>query len=171
MDTQSLEYSKGLLDEIEAAIAPLELKLTRLEPEQTGGIPTGLIGALKGPDGSRWEIACNVIPSHVDELSTAFVQLYLQLTAPAPDRQGELADFVRGCNEQFIVGSLLLFSGCLCMKYTLTLDPEQPLPAEHFQSALVAFVRQAGAYARLGGEIAAGRLSAAEALSGSRGNS
>lgn len=163
MDRESLEYSKRVFDEIETAVTQLQGHLVRLEPEQTGGIPTGLIGTFHSPDGHPWDIACNVVPTHVDNLSTTFVQLYLQLSEPSPERHGELAELARRCNEGFMLGSLLIFGDCLCMKYTLALDPQEPLGIEHFQSMLVAFVRQAGAYAQLAKKVCDG-MSAEQAL-------
>ena len=53
MDRESLEYSSGVLDEIEAAVTQLGGQMVRLEPEQSGGIPTGVIGTFHSRTGSR----------------------------------------------------------------------------------------------------------------------
>lgn len=163
MDRESLEYSKKVFDEIETAVTQLDGHLVRLEPQQTGDIPTGLIGTFHSPDGHPWDIACNVIPTHANNLSTTFIQLYLQLCQPSAERGNELAELARRCNEGFMLGSLLVFADCLCMKYILALDPQEPLSIEHFQTTLVAFVRQAGAYAHLAEKVCSG-MSAEQAL-------
>ena len=156
MDKESLEYSKGVLDEIEAAVSKLGGQLARIDPEQSGGIPTAVIGTFQSPDGQKWNIVCSVLPTHYGELSTTFVQLHVQLGDPVGEHKAALAELSRLCNAGFLLGSLFILEGYLCMKYVMALDPNEALPVEHFQSMLTVFVRQAGALARVADRVRGG---------------
>ena len=163
MDQQSIDYSMRVFDEIEEAIRPIGLAMKRLDLAQTGGIPTGVIVAKKR-NGNFWEISCNVLPVNTGDISTTYIQLYVQLTDPAPDRREEVSRYVRGCNEKFLLGTLLTFRDCVCMKYTLALDALYPLEEHHFQNTIFAFCQQAEQYAALGEPVCGGTMSAEDAL-------
>lgn len=165
MDRNSIQYSMGVFDEIESAIKDIGMVLSRSELSQTKGIPTGVIGFPNGERG--WQIICNVVPTHVNEVSTTFIQLYQRLTSPAPEKRVELEQFIQGCNGQFILGCLLLFDDCVCMKYILALEPGKELGREHFQATLFAFCRQAENFIRRAKAICDGSMTVEQALSGS----
>ena len=156
MDRESLEYSSGVLDEIEAAVTQLGGQMVRLEPEQSGGIPTGVIGTFHSPDGQPWNVLCSVLPTHYGELSTTFIQIHVQLGDPVGEKAAALSELAALCNAGFLLGSLIILEGYLCMKYVMALDPNEPLPTEHFQSVLAVFVRQAGAFAQIADRVRGG---------------
>lgn len=151
MDQASLDYGMGMLDELEEILRPIGMSMEKLNPEQTQGIPTGVIRL--GDDRTGWEIACNVVPTHREDVSTTFVQLYLQLTPPCPDGRSELQEYARGLNEQFLMGTVLVFQDCLCMKYVLALEPAAAIEETHIQAAVFAFCQQADRVARQGQAI------------------
>lgn len=161
MDEKSLEYSMSVLDDIREALEPMGMSLEKLDPEQTRGIPTGI---LRMGAGGGWEISCNVVPTHRDSVSTTFVQLYVQLTPPSPQWREELERYAAACNASFLLGTLLVFQDCLCMKYVMALEPTIALEESHVQAAVFAFCQQAEDFARQGNAIAQGTRTVEEAL-------
>lgn len=166
MDQNSIDYCMGVLDEVEAALKPIGMTLERAPLSETSGIPSGMIHIGEGKTAGNWEIICNVVPTHVDEVSTTFVQLYLQLTGPWTQRREELDPFIKGCNEKFMLGSLLAYEDCLCMKYTLALEPTIALENSHFQAAVFTFCKQAEVFTILGTGLRDGKLTIEQALQG-----
>lgn len=164
MDQTSLSYAMGVLEEIDGALRPISMYLEKLDTAQTEGIPTGVIR----PEGENpaWEIACNVVPTHRDNVSTTYVQLYLQLTDPCPERREALERYAWRRNGQMLLGTLVVFRDCLCFKYTMALEPAAALEASHFQAAVFAFCQQAEQFARQGRAICQGVQTVEEALAG-----
>lgn len=163
MDQNSLKEAAGVIDALEEALRPIGLTAKRLDAAETGNIPTVLLRRERA-DGSP-SVVCSVMPVRMGGVDTVFVQLYMTLTAPAPeDRRAELDRFVKGVNERFMLGSLLVFQGSLCMRYTMALDPGTPLNPEHTQAAVTAFLQQAAVYAGLGSAVGGGTMTAEAAL-------
>lgn len=165
MDQKSIQYSMSVFDEIEAAIEPMGLVLTRVDLEKSQGIPTGVIGFPNGAKG--WAISCNVVPTHVNEINTTFVQLYQQLSTPFPEKRSELERFIKGAHEKFLLGCLLLSNDCLCMKYVFALDPAQALGHAHFRTAIFAFCRHSETFALRARAICDGTMTVEQALASS----
>lgn len=162
MDQASLDYAMSVLEEIDGALRPIGMTLEKLDMSRTEGVPTGVIC----PEGENpaWEIACNVVPTHRDNVSTTYVQLYLQLTPSCPERRTELERYAWCRNGQMLLGSLLVFQDCLCFKYTLALEPTVALEESHFQAAVFAFCQQAELFARQGQAICQGIQTVEEVL-------
>jgi len=163
MDENILKEAMDVADQLEEALRPVGLTIARLDMAKTGEIPTVVI-KREGKDDSPG-IICNIMPTQMSGVAAVFIQLYMTLTAPAPkDRRAELDRFVKGVNERFMLGSLLTFQGSMCMRYTLALDPDEPLDPDHTQAAFTAFLQQAAVYARLGGAVGSGAMTAEAAL-------
>lgn len=164
MDQTSLDYAMSVLEEIEGALKPIGMTVERLDTADTEGIPTGVIR----PEGENpvWEIACTVVPTHRDNVSTTYVQLYLQLTPPCPERRSELERYAWCRNGQMLLGTLLVFQDCLCFKHVMALEPAVALEESHFQAAVFAFCQQAELLARQGRAVCQGMQTVEEALSG-----
>ncbi|MGO5115165.1 hypothetical protein ACTQ33_09060 [Candidatus Avoscillospira sp. LCP25S3_F1] len=162
MDEQSLTYGMSVLEEIREALEPMGMTLEPLPAEETKGIPTGIIRMGDAPGG--WEISCNVLPTHRENLSTTFVQFYLPLTPACPAQRAELERFAAACNSRFLLGTLLVFQDCLCMKYTMALEPAIVMEEAHLRTTVFAFCQQAEDIAPLGQAIGQGALTADEAL-------
>lgn len=164
MDQVSLDYAVSVLEDIDEALRPIGMSLEKLDTAQTQGIPTGMIR----PDGEdpAWEIACNVVPAHRENVSTTYVQLYLQLTRPCPRRRAELERYAWCRNGQMLLGTLVVFQDCLCYKYTLALEPAVAIETSHFQATVFAFCQQAELFAHQGRSICEGALTVEEALEG-----
>ena len=162
MDENSLTYSMGVLDELADALRPIAMTVEKLDPAQTGGIPTSLIRPEEGKGG--WEISCCVVPTHKDHVSTTFVQLSIPLTAPCPEHREELEKFALGGNGQFLMGTLLVEGDALYMKYTIVLEPTIAMEESHVQAAVFAFCQQGEALAQRAQGICRGEMTAREAL-------
>ena len=162
MDENSLTYGMGVLDEMAGALGRIAMEVEKLDPAETDGIPTGLIRPEGGKGG--WEITCAVVPTHRDDVSTTFVQLFVPLTAPCPERREELEKFALGCNGQFLMGTLLVSRDSLCMKYLIVLEPTIAMEESHVQAAVFAFVQQTDALALRAQGICRGEMTAEEAL-------
>ena len=154
MDENSLEYGLNLLDDIAQALKPIGMTLNKLDPKTTGDIPTATIQLGDGSAG--WEVVCNVLPTHRDEVSTTFVQFYIQLTTPCPERRAELERFAADCNSMFSLGTLLVSQDCLCMKYAMAFEPSIAIEDSHLQASVFAFCMQAEDFARRGQAICQG---------------
>ncbi len=162
MDQEILKEAMDVADQLEGALRPIALTVLRLDTAETGGIPTVIV---KQEGENVPSIACNVMPVEIKGVGMTFIQLYMTLTAPAPeDRQAELERFVKGVNERFMLGSLLVFQGGVCMRYTLALDPDKPLDPDHTQTTFLAFYQQAAVYAKLAGAVSNGVMTAEAAL-------
>lgn len=160
MEKNVWKQAMSVADELEEALRPVGLTVRRLDAAETGNIPTVMVERKQGEG-----IVCNIMPVQVKGVDMTFVQLYMTLTGPAPeDRRTELERFVKGVNERFMLGSLLVFQGSLCMRYTLVLDPVTPLDPDHTQVAFTAFCQQAAIYAELGQAVSAGAMTAEAAL-------
>ena len=162
MDEQSLAYGMSVLDEIEGAIRPIGMSLRKLDPAETQGIPTGVIQ----PDGGEagWRISCSVVPTHRDNVSTTFVQLYVQLTAPCPERREELERLARAGNRQFLMGTLVVSEDSRWMKYVAVLEPTIAMEESHMQAAVFAFCQQAEVLATRARAVCRVGMTAEEAL-------
>lgn len=164
MDQTSLDYAMSVLEEIDGALKPIGMTLEKLDTAQTEGIPTGVIRPEGDPP--AWEITCNVVPTHRDSVSTTYVQLYLQLTAPCPERRSELERYAWSRNSQMLLGTLVVFRDCLCYKHVMVLEPAAALEESHFQAAVFAFCQQGEELARQGQAICQGAQTVDEALAG-----
>lgn len=164
MDQVSLDYAESVLEEIDGAVRPIGMNLEKLDTARTQGIPTGIIR----PEGGKpaWEITCNVAPTHRDNISTTFVQLCIQLTAPCPERREELERYAQRCNRQMLLGTLVMLQDCLCYKHTMALEPSAALEESHFQAAVFAFCQQAEQLSRQGQSVAQGVRTVDEVLDG-----
>ena len=163
MNQESVRYCRGVLDEIEEAVGFFGLVVCRLDPEETQGIPTGIITF---PDGrsKKWSVNCNVLVTHVNEVSTGFVHLYRQLTPPAPEKRGELEAFAAGCNRMMALGCLSVIDDALSMKYVLVVEPGVELAKEQFQATLFTFIRQMENIARQAEGLCGGSMTVEQAL-------
>ena len=162
MDQASLDYGMGVLEEIDGALRPIGMTVKKLEPDQTEGIPTGSIRPAGKESG--WEITCSVVPTHRDDVSTTFVQFYLRLTVPCPERREELERFARDGNRQFLMGTLVVAEDSLWMKYVAVLEPAIAIEESHMQAAVFAFCQQAEVLAARGRAVCQDGMTAEEAL-------
>lgn len=162
MDENTLQLAQDTIDELKAVLEPIGVTLRRLDDDESGGFPTVLLSA---PGHSEEDVVCSVLPVHMAGIDVTFIQLYLTLTPPVPPkRRAELDRFVKEANERFMLGSLLVFQGGLCIRYALALDPATGMEAAHIQTTFAAFLHHAAIYARLGAAIANGSMTAQSAL-------
>ncbi len=162
MDARSVMYSMEVFDEIEEAVQSMGMTVQRLDLDLCKGVPTALIGFEDEMPG--WRVACNVMLTHADHINTGFLQLCSPLTAPAPERRQDLHAYVDAVNEQFMMAWLSVMGDCICIKHVTALEPEEELPASHFQTTLMIFLREMellGDDARM---LASGELSLEDAL-------
>ena len=160
MDKKIWAEAMGVADELEEALRPIGLTVRRLDGAETGDIPTVMVEREQGEG-----IVCNIMPARIQGVDMTFIQLYMTLTAPAPeDRRAELDRFVKGVNARFMLGNLLMFQGSVCMRYTLALDPAVPLEPDHTLITFTAFCQQAAVYAKLGREVSSGAMTVEAAL-------
>ena len=162
MDQASLDYAMSVLEEIGGAVRPIGMTLEKLNTARTEGVPTGVI--RPEGDSPAWEVTCNVVPTHRDSVSTTYVQLCLQLTAPCPERRSELERYAWSRNSQMLLGTLLVFRDCLCYKHVMALEPTAALEASHFQAAVFAFCQQGEVLAQQGQAICQGLRTVDEVL-------
>ena len=162
MDQESLEYGMEVLDEMGEALKPISMTVEKLDPAETGGLPTGLIRPQGTENG--WTVICTVVPTHHGEVSTTFVQLSVPLTAPCPERQQELERYGEECNRQFQMGTLTVFQASLHMKYTIVLEPTVAMEEAHIQAAVFAFCQQAETLAHWAQGICQGTMTVEEAM-------
>lgn len=141
MDKDSLMYGMDVLDEINGALEPIGLTVRKLDAEETQGLPVGLI--VPTGENPSFSITCHVLPTHKDQVSTTFVQLFLPLTEPCPEKLEEMEKFAKECNSRFLLGTLFVYQDCLSMKYVTALEPTIALEGAHFQAAVFAFLQQA----------------------------
>ncbi len=162
MDESIWEEAMDVADRLEEALRPIGLTVLRLDMAETGDIPTVIV---KQEGGNAPGVVCNIMPAQVKNVEMTFIQLYMTLTAPAPeDRRAELDRFVKGANERFMLGSLLMLQDGVCMRYTLALDPGTPLDPDHTQITFTAFYQQAAVFAKLAVAVSNGAMTAESAL-------
>ena len=163
MDENIWKAAMDVVDQLEEALRPVGLAVRRLNPEESEGIPTVEITRREQVDGIG--MICSVVFAGFSGVDVTYIQLYMTLTALAPeDRREELERFVEGANKRFMLGSLLTFEGGLCMRYILALDPDVPLEPAHLQTAVTAFIHQAAVCAKLGRAVCGGKMTADAAL-------
>ena len=165
MDEESIQYSNRIFDAIENAARSLGMDLTRQDPAETR-VPSGILSLTNSAGNRVLETSCLVIPTHVDEISTLFIQLAIPVADFNPEQETLMEQFASHANRQFLLGTLLTLDGSLYLKYVMALEPdEEEFPETHFQSALFAFCRHADAFARLSHSVLSGEMTVDQALS------
>ena len=102
MDKDSLMYGMDVLDEISGALEPIGLTVRKLDAEETQGLPVGLIVPIG--EEPAFSITCHVLPTHKDQVSTTFVQLFLPLTEPCPEKLEEMEAICQRMQQPVFAG-------------------------------------------------------------------
>ena len=105
-----------------------------------------------------------MLPTHKDQVSTTFVQLFLPLTEPCPEKLEEMERFAKECNSRFLLGTLFVHQDCLSMKYVTALEPTIALEGAHFQAAVFAFLQQAEEIGKKAQALCRGEITLEQAL-------
>ena len=163
MDERAIQYCMQILDEIGRAVEEIGMVLHRADLQDTRGIPSGVI-TFPDDRSKSWAITCSALVTHVNTVSTGFVQLFLPLTEPLPEKRYQLEMFIEGCAGYFMLGSLGIFDDYLAMKYVLALEPAVDMNTDHFLAALVTFAHQAQVINQQAAGLCSGTLTMEQAL-------
>ena len=163
MDDEAIQHCMRVLDEIGDAVEKVGMVLQRADLKDTPGIPSGVI-TFPDSRSETWAIACSMLMTPVMGIPTVFVQLFMLLTMPQPEKRYLLEMFIEGCDKKFMLADLGIFDDSLGMQYILALSPDTAISAEHFQSTLGTFVCQARAINQVAVGLCNGTLTMEQAL-------
>ncbi len=168
MDQQTEKYCIQVMDEIKAAAEELGFWSKSLEIKETSDVPTVLIGYYKNYRGEEWTVTCNVIPMNVSDKTELFTQFHLCISNDIPkEKISVLDEFVKSCNEKFMLGNLLTYQNRIYVRYSQAWEPGLALDDILFQRALAIFLRQGDVYAKLADGLIAGSTTLEAILNGS----
>lgn len=162
MDQDTLKLTEDVLEELEGVLAPIGMRLKRVDLKDSGGYPTALISR---PGKDEEAIVCSAVPRKLGRLDVMFLQFYVSLTPQVPQEQLEkLERFVQESNKRFLMGTLLTRNGRMDLRYVLAQDPAVGMDEDHVQTAVVTFTYEMALFARLGNQIIDGSMTVEQAL-------
>ena len=107
-------------------------------------IPTLIISIAKDNSGRDIAVTCNVISVNLENNLTLFIQFYICVSNTiAKDKIEEVNEFIKRQNEHFMIGNLMNYNDCVCLKNAIYVNPSKGINEEEFARALDIFIYQA----------------------------
>lgn len=146
------------MKEIDEVCQRMEYSTQALDLDETE-IPTILISIAKNANDEDIFISCNLIPLQIYGVSALFLQLYMCVSNEIPENKiDEVEEFIKMQNERFMIGNALEFANSVCVKYSLYLDPNEPIDKDLLERSIDIFVYQANVIAQKVADLVDGKV-------------
>lgn len=129
-------------------------------------IPTLIISIAKDNNGRDIAVTCNVISVNLEDTLTLFIQFYICVSnVISKDKIEEVNEFIKRQNEHFMIGNLMNYKDCVCLKNAIYVNPIKGVSEEEFARSLDIFIYQASIMSEKISLIVKGEKSINEAIS------